>query len=59
MKATYKRRGDGNYEIIVEAQNDDEDAIIENVYLTGSMMALGETQQGHKQVILTTGIEPR
>lgn len=60
MIATFKRMGDGaNYEVIIEAQNDEEDAILHDIYATGQLMALGQTPREHVQIILTTGLPPR
>lgn len=54
MKAGYKALADGNYEIIVEAQNVDEDQVVLNVFNTGGMMAVGETAHGRKYIVLRT-----
>lgn len=40
-------------EIIIEAQRPDEDAIILDMFNTGNITALGELNNGRKQLILT------
>jgi hypothetical protein len=60
MIATFKRMGDGaNYEVIIEAQNNEEDAILRSIYTTGQLMAMGQTPREHVQIILTSGLPPR
>lgn len=59
MKAGIKRMGDGHYEVIIEAQNKEEDAIVRQVFDTGAIIARGETPQEHTVLVLTTGIPPR
>ncbi|MDD5220284.1 MAG: hypothetical protein PHV11_06945 [Candidatus Bipolaricaulis sp.] len=54
MKVTVK----GN-EIIIEAQRPDEDAIILDMFNTGNISALGELNNGRKQLILTMAVPRR
>lgn len=58
MKVTLKRRA-ANWEVIITAENHEEDQIAEDIFNSGSVLAMGETAQEHKELILTTGIPPR
>ncbi len=59
VKANFKRMAENNYQIIIEGQTDEEDVIIEDMWNVGSIVAVGQTAQGHVQLILVTRIERR
>ena len=49
--------GGTDFQVIMEAQNNDEDAIVQQLYTQGSIIAMGETGAGHRQLILSTSPE--
>jgi len=53
MKTTVKHMT-GNIEVIIESQNRDEDVILQDIYNTGNIIAMGQTQQERIQLILST-----
>lgn len=60
MRSTVKRSADGDtFQLVLEAQNDEEDEDLRDLYLQGSIQALGETSQGRAQLVLATQVEPR
>lgn len=57
MKVFWKTSTDGTqYQLTVEAQNNDEDDVIRTLYDQGAIQALGQTRQEHYQLILSTRV---
>jgi len=56
MRYTVKRSpdGSGQLQLILEAENKEEDEILESLYHGGSIIALGETKKGHAELVLGT-----
>lgn len=54
MKYSIKRGLDDTVQIILEAQNDNEDEVLRELYLNGRIMALGETDGGRAELVLAT-----
>lgn len=60
MKSTVKRSADSTtFQLVLEAQNDQEDEDLRDLYLQGSILALGETSRGRAELVLATQVEPR
>lgn len=57
MKVSWKQSADATqWQITVEAQNNEEDAILEEMFARGEIMGMGETRQEHRQLILSTRV---
>ena len=57
MRVFWKQSTDGTqYQLTVEAQNNDEDVIIQALYTQGAIQALGQTRNEHYQLILSTRV---
>jgi len=57
MKVFWKTSTDGTqYQLTVEAQNNDEDDVIRALYDQGAIQALGQTRKEHYQLILSTRV---
>lgn len=54
MKATWKESTDGTqWQIILEAQNATENAVLQDMFQAGAIRALGETNRGRAQLYLS------
>ena len=57
MKVSWKQSTDGTqYQLAVEAQNNDEDIVIQALYHQGAIQALGQARNQHYQLILSTRV---
>ena len=55
MKYFIKRTPDEEvYQLILEGQNSEEDEVLYALYLNGSIIALGQTEKGHYELVLRT-----
>lgn len=43
-----------SFHLVLEAQNDEEDEILRDLYFAGSFLALGETGKGRAELVLAT-----
>jgi hypothetical protein len=56
MRYSIKRSADDptHFQLVLEAQNNEEDDILRSLSLTGSILALGETKRGRAELVLGT-----
>ena len=42
------------FQLVLEAQNAEEDVVLESLYLEGSIIAMGYTSKEHRELVLGT-----
>jgi len=56
MRYSIKRSADDptQFQLVLEAQNNEEDEVLHSLYLGGSIIALGQTRKEHYELVLGT-----
>lgn len=54
MRYSIKRGADDTIQLVLEAQNDEEDGVLRDLYVNGRIMGLGETKGERAELLLAT-----